>query len=426
MLIRWRDRKALWGYLCKKKNALTREVSKRYQHADKKEKTRILDELVKITELNRKYLSHKLARWGKTTTVFLLGETVRLTASPRKRKKGGGRKPVYTEEFTAVLRAVWAFFWYRCGKILAPFMRAQMQHLKSEFRITPEVMELLLKASPATIDRKLKKDKKKLALKGKSRTRPGSLLKKQIPVRTYYADADKNPGFFEVDTVHHCGIRESGEFCLTLSATDVYSGWVELRPLLNKAEKWILQALPDIKSSLPFPFLGLDSDNGSEFINKPLLKWCSLQSIQFTRSRPYHKNDNCFVEQKNNSCVRNFVGYGRFSSAQERDALGRVYRPLCLLLNYFMPTQKLLSKTRAGSKIKKVYDKNVLSPYQRLLSSPNLSDGAKGELTRRYGLYNPVELQREVHHAVDALMSLNKAEELESVESLAVSALQAI
>jgi hypothetical protein len=136
-------------------------------------------------------------------------------------------------------------------------------------------------------------------------------------------------------------------------ATDVCSGWVELRALLNKAEKWVFEALPDIKSSLPFPFLGLDSDNGSEFINKPLLKWCSAEGIQFTRSRPYRKNDNCYVEQKNNSCVRNFVGYYRFSSPQQCGDLDAVYRPLCLLLNYFMPTQKLLSKTRIGSKIKK-------------------------------------------------------------------------
>ena len=203
---------------------------------------------------------------------------------------------------------------------------------------------------------------------------------------------------------------------------------MELRPLLNKANKWVLEALPAVKSSLPFPFLGMDSDNGSEFINKPLQKWCSQEHIQFTRSRPYRKNDNCFVEQKNNACVRNFVGYGRFSSAAERDALAAVYRPLCPLLNYFMPTLKLLSKTRVGSKIKKAYDTKVLSPYQRqrLLASADLGDEAKGELIRRHGLYDPAALQREVHDAVDALMSLKKIQKLEGVESLAVSALHAV
>jgi hypothetical protein len=306
-------------------------------------------------------------------------------------------------------------------------MQGQIKFLEEPFHIKDEVRELLLKVSPSTIDRVLRPDKKKLALKGKSKTKPGSLLKKQIPIRTYYADEDKKPGFFEVDTVHHCGTSETGEFCLTLTATDVYSGWVELRPTLNKAHKWVFEALEGIQASLPFPFLGLDSDNGSEFINSALLKWCRQENIQFTRTRAYRKNDNCFVEQKNNSCVRNFVGYGRFSTDNERDALAAVYRPLCPLLNFFIPTQKLLSKTRVGSNIKKVYDKNALSPYQRLLASPDLSDEVKMKLAKQYKLYNPVRLQQEVHNAVDALMSLTRnARNLEGVESLAASALQAI
>lgn len=409
----------------REKKALTREVSKRYQQAEKKEKTKILDEMVKNSGYNRKYLLHVLANLGKITTVYGSGKKVRLKASHGKRRKGGGRKPIYTDEFVTVLRNIWVFFWFRCGKILGPFIREQMKYLVKPFHITKEIKKLLLSVSPATIDRKLKADKKKLALKGKNGTKPGNLLKKQIPIRTYYADADKKPGFFEIDTVHHCGPTESGEFCLTLTATDVYSQWVELRPLLNKAEKWVLQALPDISSSIPFPFLGMDSDNGSEFINNPLLMWCSSQGIQFTRSRPYRKNDNCYVEQKNNFSVRNFVGYYRFTTIQECTALAAVYRPLCLLLNYFMPTLKLLSKTRVGSKIKKVYDKNIYSPYQRLLASPDLDDKFKEELTRRHGLYNPVRLQQEVHNALDALIALNGNKKLEGVQSLATLSLQA-
>ena len=414
------------GLTMQEKKAFTREVSKRYQQAGKKEKTRILDELVKTTNYNRKYILHILANWGKTTTITLNRKAVKLKAAPGKRRKGGGRKPIYSGEFVVVLRKIWAFFWYRCGKILAPFMREQMKFLEEPFHVTPDVMKLLLKVSPTTIDRVLKADKKKLALKGKSGTKPGKLLKKQIPVRTYYADADKKPGFFETDTVHHCGTSESGEFCLTLSATDVFSGWIELRPTLNKAHKWVFQALADIKSSLPFPLLGLDSDNGEEFINHALLDWCYKEHIQFTRSRPNRKNDNCYVEQKNNSCVRSFVGYDRFSSQVQLDALALVYQSLCPLLNYFMPTQKLLSKTRVGSKIKKVYDKKVLSPYQRLLSSSELCEEVKMELTKRYGQFNPVKLQQEVHNAVEALMMLVRVRKLEETESLANSALQAI
>ncbi|MDR3275851.1 MAG: transposase family protein, partial [Treponema sp.] len=131
-------------------------------------------------------------------------------------------------------------------------------------------------------------------------------------------------GFFEIDTVHHCGERDAGEFCLTLDATDVASGWVELRPLLNKAQKWVMEALPDILSNTPFPLLGLDSDNGSEFINHALVSWCDSNRITFTRTRPYHKNDNCFVEQKNLKCIRDYVGYSRFDTPSEHQALAAV------------------------------------------------------------------------------------------------------
>jgi len=413
------------GLTMQEKKALTREISKRYQKAEKKEKTCILNELVKTTGYNRKYILHVLANWGKTSTVRMSGETIRLKASPKKRRKGGGRKPVYTYEFVAVLRAIWIFFWYRRGKILAPFIRSRMKYLEPAFHITPEVRELLLKAGPATIDRKLKADKRKLALKGKSLTKPGNLLKKQIPVRTYYADADKKPGFFEIDTVRHCGANDSGEFCLTLTATDVYSGWVELRPLLNKAHKWVLQALSDIKSSLQFPLSGIDGDNGSEFINSALLKWRRDERIQFTRTRAYHKNDNCYVEQKNYSCVRAFAGCDRFSTAAELDALAALYRSLCPLINFFIPSEKLISKTRVGSKIRKVYDKQILSPYQRLLACPDVSDEVKARLVKRSEIYNPVVLQREVHYAVDVLTSLKRGSDIEEPVSLATLVLHA-
>jgi hypothetical protein len=178
------------------KKAITGEVSKRYQKAGKKEKTGILDELVKTKGYNRTYVLHLLANWGKTAAMRTGGETVRLRASPSKRRKGGGRKPKYSGGFVISLRKVWTFFSYRCGKILTPFMRAQMDFLERPFHIK----ELLLSVRPSTIDRTLKQDKKKLAFKGKSGTKPGKLLKKQIPVRTYYVDADKKPDCFEIDT----------------------------------------------------------------------------------------------------------------------------------------------------------------------------------------------------------------------------------
>jgi hypothetical protein len=414
------------GLTMQGKKELASEVSKRYQKSGKKEKTLILDEFVKTTGYNRKYALHKLANWGKTAILRIDGETIKIKAGVRKRRKGGGRKPIYSDEFVIALRKVWAFFWYRCGKILAPFIRENIRFLEAPFRITPEIKVLLLKVSPSTIDRVLRAEKKKLSLKGKSGTKPGKLLKKHIPIRVYFPDTEKKPGFFEFDTVHHCGTSESGEFCLTLTATDVYSGWLELRPVLNKAHKWTFEALADIKTSLPFPLLGMDSDNGAEFINNAVLNWCQVHNIQFTRTRPYHKNDNCYVEQKNNSALRNFIGYQRFTETAGRDALALVYHSLCPLLNYFIPTQKLLSKTRVGAKVKKVYANKIQSPYQRLLASPDLSNEAKVELTRRFEQYNPVKLQKEVHDAVAALMKLNRKKELLQVQALALAALKVV
>jgi hypothetical protein len=181
---------------------------------------------------------------------------------------------------------------------------------------------------------------------------------------------------------------------------------VELRAVLNKARKWVLESWKDIADTLPFPLLGIDSDNGGEFINKDLIAWCKRRTVQFTRSRPYKKNDNCHVEQKNNTCVREYVGYYRFTTREERDALAAVYRSLCPLLNYFMPTMKLVDKTRVGAKVRKVYD-TPMSPYQRLMAYPKLPDDVRAELARRYRSYNPVVLQREVNAAIKALIVIH-------------------
>jgi hypothetical protein len=414
------------GLNLKTKQALTGELAPQYRQAGKKEKSKMLDEYTRHTGYNRKYALHILTHWGKETWLTVDGKPVKLKAAPAaKRREGGGRKPLYGPEVIRSLRRVWEFFWFQCGKLLAPLLREQMPFIAAwnAFGITAEIREKLMTISPATIDRALKADRKKLAVRGISGTKPGNLLKKHIPVRTHYPWNERKPGFFEIDTVHHCGERDAGEFCLTLDATDVASGWVELRPLLNKAQKWVMEALPDIRSSLPFPLLGIDSDNGSEFINRSLLSWCDTNRITFTRARPYKKNDNCFVEQKNLTCVRDYVGYRRFDTASEHQAIGRLYRSLCPLLNYFLPTVKLVDKRRVGAKVRKVYDKPA-SPCQRLLASPDLSDEAGAELRRRYQSYNPVLLQQEVHRAVDALMELNRQKELMRHQSLADAALE--
>ncbi len=165
-------------------------------------------------------------------------------------------------------------------------------------------------------------------------TQKGSLFKNQIPVRTFFSWDERKPGYFELDRVAHCGSNLSGEFCWTLTVTDVYSGWTEERPLLNNAQRWVKEAVEDVKETLPFPMRGVDSDNGGEFINHQLFLWCKKEEIQFTRGRPYRKNDNCFVEQKNGDRVRKTVGYFRYDTEAEYEALKEVYHYLNLFTNY--------------------------------------------------------------------------------------------
>ena len=198
---------------------------------------------------------------------------------------------------------------------------------------------------------------------------------------------------------HHCGQATVGRYLHTLTATDVASGWIELRSLLNNAHKWTFEALADIKSTLPLPVLELHSDNGSEFINNATEAWCKNQDLKFTRSRDHKKNDNCFVEQKNGAVVREYVGYSRLEGTQEQALLSAVYRSLVPLLNFFMPTQKLKSKTRIGSKEIKVYDE-PRSPFQRLIESAELHQDIKKNLHAQIALYNPVLLQHNVNKAI--------------------------
>jgi hypothetical protein len=211
-----------------------------------------------------------------------------------------------------------------------------------------------------------------------------------------------------MDTVHHCGDSDSGEFNLTLTITEVSSGWTFLFPLLNKAHRWVIEHLKQLFESSPFKIIELHSDNGSEFINHSLLDWQKLvKTLGLTRSRSHHKNDNCYAEQKNNAFVRNYVGYSRFDTDRELAALTKVYTSLCPLINFFIPNKKLLSKTTAGSKTIKVYDKPK-TPYLRLLES-SISPEEKNNLTTMRSLYNPVELQHSVHMAVNALLTAHKA-----------------
>jgi hypothetical protein len=388
---------------------------KAYQKATKKGRGTILDDLTGTTGCNRDYLAHVLSRYGKTQYVRVGGKQVRLVAkNPGKghsKTNRGGRPGIYGDEFVALLTSIWDHFGRRCGKLLSPMLRAMIDFIASDrdFTVSDENHGLLLKVSPSTIDRLLKPLKNKLLLKGKSLTTPGPLLKNQIPVRTYFKWDERKPGFFELDTVSHCGVSTSGEFCRTLTLTDVYSGWTEERALRNNAHRWVKENVAGVRDDLPFPLLGIDSDNGGEFINHQLLAFCDEQHIQFTRSRPYRKNDNCFVEQKNGDVVRKNVGYHRYDTDSEYAALTQAYRLLCPLINFWYPTIKTIAKIKLeNGRYKKIREKTPMTPYQRLLESPDVLAKGKTELRRRAALNNPVELQRLLNKAVDYLLLLNR------------------
>jgi hypothetical protein len=279
-----------------------------------------------------------------------------------------------------------------------------------DFHLTGEIKRQLLAISPAQIDRCLKPERDKLKGRGISGTRLGeAALMKQIPIRTHYTETERNtPGFCQMDTVHHCGDTDSGEFNLTLTVTEVSSGWTSLFPLRNKAHRWTIEYLKHLFETSPFKIIELHSDNGSEFINHAMLDWHNLvKSLNLTRSRSHHKNDNCYAEQKNNAFVRNYVGYSRFDTERELAALRKVYASLCPLINFFIPNKKLLRKITVGSKTVKVYD-TPKTPYLRLMES-SISQEEKDNLSALRSLYNPVELQHYVHKAVNALLAAHRA-----------------
>jgi hypothetical protein len=376
------------------RKAVTKQMAKRYAHTSKKDKGRMLDELCALTGWSRRH-----ARRALTTPAPAAPVPPR---APRPR--------TYDEEVLEPLRMIWATLNGPAGKRLAPFLPEIVGTLErlGELRVTPEVRAKLLRISSATIDRALAPERARLQVRGRSGTKPGSLLKRQIPIRTFADWDDLRPGFCEVDLVAHDGGDPSGEYCQTLDLTCVATGWTECRAVRNKAQRWCFEAITLLEASIPFPLLGLDSDNGGEFINDQLFRYCTEHEITFTRSRPYRKNDNCFVEQKNWPVVRQQVGYLRYDTPAELACLNELYGYLRDYVNFFQPQMKLLSKTRRGAKLTKHYDP-AQTPYRRLLASAHVAERIKIELTRHYLQLNPVELKRAITACQGRLLKLAAA-----------------
>jgi hypothetical protein len=379
-------------------------IHARYKKASKGEKGKILDELVATTGYNRKYAAWLLAHWGTEVSTVIDGNPTLFVVGKRRIKKRGGRPRIYDQAFIDTLTRLWYLFDCLCSTRFVAFLRSLIDLFcdLGEVGITKELSMQLRTVSSATVDRLLAGERKKLRGKGTSLTHPGSLLKRQIPIRTF-ADWDEVvPGFVEVDLVGHDGGSAFGSFLCTLTMTDVCSGWTETVGVLNKAQKHVFQGLQCARERFPVPLLGLDTDNGSEFLNNHLVRYCEQEHITFTRSRPYRKNDNCFVEEKNNSVVRRSVGYARFESEEALLSLNALYTNLRLLGNFFLPSAKLTEKLRDGSKLYRKYD-TPLAPYQRLMSSDKVPVKSKEALTVLYKSLNPVNLANAIHEQQDKL-----------------------
>jgi len=386
----------------RQKQAVTKELARNYARAGRKTKAAIIAQVMDLTGYNRSYTTWLLRMHNQRVRLFSPGNPALILETA-----GSGRTPirarprVYDERVQAALKQVWLIADCICGKRLAPFLPELVPVLErfEEVVLDKVTRTKLLAISAATVDRLLRGEKERQRLLDPSRPKPNSSLLRQIPIVTHSERRAEMPGYVQVDLVGHDGGCTAGEYCQTLDVTDLYSGWTETQAVRNKAQCWVFAALRDIRSRLPFALLGVHSDNGSEFINQALYDYCQAEHrpaerLEFTRSRPYQKNDNCCVEQKNYSVVRRAVGYLRYETERHLDLLNRLYAVLRPYTNFFQPVVKLEMKTRIGSRVHRKYDP-AATPYRRLLAWKELDPERKAQLESAYQKLNPAELKRQ-------------------------------
>lgn len=365
-------------------------LKRRYRRAARKEKGRILNEATRVTGYHRK------------AVIRLLGQGAGNGRAPRKR----GRQARYGPQAALALKELWEVADHICPQRLHPFLPELIEVRRRHGQGVPLALQALLEAmSPATMYRLLKPFRQKGLRRNFSTTAAGAMLKGSIPLRTFSDWNEQRPGFLEIDLVAHCGDTTEGFYLNTLTAVDILTGWTECEAVWGKTQHEVQSAIHRIARRVPFPVLGLDSDNGSEFINQQLYTYCQKNKITFTRSRPYKKNDSAHVEQKNGQVVRRLVGYDRYSSRPALEALARLHGVVRLYGNYLQPAMKLLSKSRNGAKVHKVYDK-ARTPYRRLLSSGMFSKEAAAALSSVYGGLDPGTLLTYMHEHQHRLWAL--------------------
>jgi hypothetical protein len=372
------------------KRELLEVIRPRYLKANKTVKENILDEFVASTGYHRKY------------AIRVLGHGLKAKGLHKK-----GRHKEYQGEVVTVLTQIWEICGRICSKRLKPFLPEMVRVLEyhNELSLTEQVKSQLLRMSRATIDRCLKPARFEEKRHGLSTTKPGSLLKKAIPIRTYADWDDARPGFVEVDLVAHCGESVEGQFLNTLTTTDISTGWTDCAAILHRSQALVFSAIQNMRQRLPFPLLGLDSDNGGEFINDILYRYCQEQQVTFTRSRPYKKNDQAHVEQKNWSVVRHVIGYDRFEGQAELELLNSIHDDLRLYVNFFQPVLKLIGKEQVGKKTVKRYDE-AATPYQRVLRADQVELAVKARLCHQYLQLNPVKLRTSIDEKVAKLWKI--------------------
>lgn len=377
------------------KMAYFKEIYERYQQAGRCLKQKILDEFCKVCGYNRKYAIHKLNGPPPKDQLYF-------AKNIQHRRQ---RPTIYSSETIKLLIKVWQAAGYPCSIRLKQIIVLWMPWIEKHFRPSQEIKNQLLAISPRQMDRRLQKQKRMVKHRIYGRTKPGTLLKHHIPIKTDHWDV-KDPGFTEVDTVSHSGDCADGLFAYSVNQTDILTGWVETRAVLGKGEKNVSAALEEMENDFPFKILGIDSDNGSEFINYHLVRRCQQRGIQFTRGRPYKKDDNAHVEQKNWTHVRKLFGWNRYDTQTAVDMINNLYKnEWHLFMNLFMPSTKLIQKTRIGSKHKRQHDRPT-TPLDRLITL-NKGDPEKiANYKKIRNQFDPFELSKSIERKIQAVYNM--------------------
>lgn len=367
--------------------AIVRAFLNQYRNAHKKDKGLILSKVVDLTGYHRKHVRVLLTKCQFNKKVF-------------RRKKKSSYLIILPK-----LRKLWAVSNFSCGKILVPALPDLLEQLIrfKEIKVNQKEKKLLLQISPATVDRLLKPERKILKIKGRSGTKPGTLLKNQIPVKIFTPWDEQDPGFLEIDYVAHCGETLRDTYINSLDSVDISTCWTEKQACLGRSEKATIESFEELEKRFPFKILGIDSDNDALFINWHFLRMCKDRKITFTRSRAYKKNDQAHIEQKNFSTVRKIIGYQRLETKEQLLILNQIYKLLSDYLNFFIPTFKLVRKEHVGSRIRRIYDKPK-TPYQRVLEHPKIDDKIKHALREKYITINPVAILRRINRLTNKLL----------------------